>query len=107
MNENVELIYPDQGKEQIGTFLIPNTVTLIKGGHHPQNARKLIDYLLSRDTQKKLAFSPCAQTPLLSGMDVPAHVRRIDSFKYMPVNYSAVRKKVEEIRPLLKDWYGQ
>jgi iron(III) transport system substrate-binding protein len=50
----VEVVFPDQGTDDPGTLIIPNTVALIAGGPHPENGKKLIDYLLSVDTARSL-----------------------------------------------------
>jgi len=42
----VDILFPDQGKGQIGTLFIPNTVCLIANSPNPENGKKLIDYLL-------------------------------------------------------------
>jgi iron(III) transport system substrate-binding protein len=101
---NVQIIYPDQQKNQIGLFLVANALTLIRGGHHPGNGKKLIDYLLTPDVQRKLAYSPCAQTPLLAGVDTPERVKRIENIRYMKVDYSAIRKKFDDLKPMLESW---
>src|SRR5437762_10570260 len=46
----VEVIYPDQEPNGIGVLILPNAVALIKGGPHPENGKRLIDYLLSKTT---------------------------------------------------------
>src|SRR5206468_82373 len=51
----VEIIYPDQDANGLGVLILPNAVALIKGGPHPENGRQLIDYLLSKSTERKLA----------------------------------------------------
>ncbi len=106
-NDGVEIRYPDQGTDGLGTFMIANAVTLIRGAHHLDTARKLIDYLLTAETQRKLAFSACAQTPLLQGVEVPSMVKRIEQLRVMQVNYSEIRKRLEELRPQLKAWSAQ
>ena len=103
-SSNVQIIYPDQQTNQIGLFLVANAVTLIRGGHHQENGRKLIDYLLTPEVQRKLAYSSCAQTPLLAGVDTPERVKRIETIKYMKVNYSAIRKKFDSLKPLFESW---
>jgi len=103
-SSNVQIIYPDQQKNQIGLFLVANAVSLIRGGHHPDNGRKLIDYLLTAEVQRKLAYSPCAQTPLLAGVDTPESVKRIEELNYMKVNYSAIRKKFDALKPMFESW---
>lgn len=49
---NVGIIYPDT--DSIGTPFMPNMVALIKGGPNPENGKRLLDYLLSRDVEEKL-----------------------------------------------------
>jgi iron(III) transport system substrate-binding protein len=62
----IELVYPDQGADGLGCFLVPNAVVLIAGAPHAELGKKLIDYLLSKETEAKLARSDAAQIPLHS-----------------------------------------
>src|SRR5260370_15081323 len=103
----VEIISPDQAPNGIGVLILPNAVALIKGGPHPENGKRLIDYLLSKETERKLAFADCAQIPLHSGVDTPPEVRRIEDIKTMRVGYVDLARKMEEIQPFLKEWAGQ
>ena len=48
----VGAVYPDQ--DGLGTLTMPNMVAMIKGGPNPENAKKLIDYLLSAEVEEKL-----------------------------------------------------
>jgi iron(III) transport system substrate-binding protein len=102
----VEGIYPDQGQQGVGCFIVPNAVVLINGGPHPEAGRKLIDYLLSRETEKKLAYSDAGQIPLHSGVETPPDVRRLETLKVMRVDYAAVAAKMQAIQPLLRAWVG-
>jgi iron(III) transport system substrate-binding protein len=102
----IEGIYPDQGDKDMGCFIVPNAVLLIKGGPHPEAGRKLIDYLLSPATEKKLAYSDAAQIPLHPGIETPAGVPRLETLKVMKVDYALVAAKMQAIQPLLKDWVG-
>ena len=104
--KSIEMVYPDQGENDIGCLIVPNAVVLINGARHPENAKKMIDYLLSKSTEKKLAFADCAQIPLHPGVETPAEVRAIESLKVMQVNYSEVAEKMETIQPYLKQWVG-
>src|SRR5438876_1567023 len=103
----VEIIYPDQDPNGLGVLILPNAVALIKGGPHAENGKRLIDYLLSKETERKLAFADCAQIPLHSGVDTPPEVRRIEDIKTMRVSYVDLARKMEEIQPFLKEWAGQ
>ena len=102
----VVMVYPDQGADGIGTFIVPNATVLIKGGPHPDAARRLIDYLLSPATEKKLAFADCAQIPLHPGVSAPPELKPIDGIKTMPVSYADVARTMVRIQPLLKRWAG-
>ncbi len=102
----VSMVYPDQGKDATGCFIVPNTAMLIKGAPHPQAAKKLIDYLLSRQTEQKLAFADCAQIPLHPGVKTPPELKALKDIKLMKVDYAQVAKKMVEIQPFLKTWMG-
>jgi iron(III) transport system substrate-binding protein len=105
--KHVEMIYPDQDPNGLGVLILPNAVALIKGGPHAENGRQLIDYLLSKSTERKLAFADCAQIPLHSGVDIPPEIRRIEEITTMRVGYADLARKMEEIQPFLKEWAGQ
>jgi iron(III) transport system substrate-binding protein len=45
-------VVPDQNGD--GTFAMPTTVALVKGAPHEQSAKKLIDFLASRQAEQKL-----------------------------------------------------
>jgi iron(III) transport system substrate-binding protein len=102
----VAMVYPDQHDGGAGCFVVPNAVVLIKGGPHPETAKKLMDYLLSKETEKKLAFADCAQIPLHAGVETPPELRRIEDLRTMQVNYAEVARKMQEIQPFLKSWVG-
>jgi iron(III) transport system substrate-binding protein len=102
----ITMVYPDQGEEGLGCFIVPNAVMLIKGAPHPELAKKLIDYLLSPATEQKLAFADCAQIPLHPGVKIPPELKPIDAIKVMKVDYANVAKKMVEIQPYLKSWLG-
>jgi ABC-type Fe3+ transport system substrate-binding protein len=53
------------------TQVMPRGAVLIAGAPHQGAGKKLIDYLLSKETERKLAFSDAAQFPLHSGVATP------------------------------------
>jgi iron(III) transport system substrate-binding protein len=64
---DVVIIFPDRDTpagDRMGTLFIPNTVAIIKGAPNSEGAKKLVDYLLSPEVEKKLAESASAQIPL-------------------------------------------
>ncbi|RLE16519.1 MAG: iron ABC transporter substrate-binding protein [Acidobacteria bacterium] len=104
--KEIVMVYPDQGKDGIGCFIVPNATVLIKGAQHPKVAKRLIDYLLSKETERKLAFADCAQIPLHPGVKLPPELKPIGEIRVMQVNYSEVAAKMVEIQPFLKGWMG-
>ena len=81
-------IFPD--KKGMGTLLIPNTVAMIADCPHPEQARLLIDYLLSREVEQKLAFCPSVQMPLRKDVPTPTDSVTIDQIKTMNVDFEKV-----------------
>lgn len=102
----IEIVYPDQGEGEAGLLLIPNAVALIRDGPNPTGGRKLIEYLLSKETERKLAAADCAQIPLHPGVTPPAELRPIAQLKIMKVNYAELGAKLQAIQPALKAWAG-
>jgi len=103
-HQPVDLVYPDQGAGEIGCFIVPNAAVLIAGAPHPETGKKLIDYLLSKETERKLALSDAAQIPLHPDVAPPSQLRPIESIKVMNINYAAVAEKLQAIQPFLKSW---
>jgi iron(III) transport system substrate-binding protein len=90
----VGLILPDD--KGLGTLLIPNTVALIKNCPHPKEGQELIDYLLSREVESRLAFSEAAQIPVRAGVEKPTNVLDISAITWMKVDYQEVAGKLNE-----------
>ena len=102
----IEMIYPDQAEGEIGCMVVPNAAVLINGAPHPTIARKLIDYLLSKETERKLAFADCAQIPLHPDVEFPKDLKPISEIRTMHIDYSEVARKLVEIQTYLKTWVG-
>ncbi len=100
----IEIVFPDQEQGGMGCMIVPNALLMIRGGPHQENAKKLIDFLLSPESERKLAFSDANQIPLHSAVETPAGVPRIESLKTMTLNYSEVARKMQEIQPFLEKW---
>lgn len=81
----VACVFPDQEEGGWGAMLIPNTVALIKGGPNPENGKKLIDYIVSREVEALLAAARSAQIPVRSDVKPPAdpQVLPIGRFRQM------------------------
>jgi iron(III) transport system substrate-binding protein len=100
----VAVVYPDQAG--VGTLVMPNAVALVKGAPNPEPAKKLIDYLLSREVEEKLAKSTAAQMPLHRNVAVPPNVRPVSTIKDMAVAFATLGKTIDQVLPYLKRWSG-
>ena len=59
---SLDLVYPDLGDG--GTLLIPCSVAIVKGAPHGEQARTLVDYLVSADVERMLAESDSRNLPV-------------------------------------------
>jgi iron(III) transport system substrate-binding protein len=89
----VKMVFPDA--DGIGTLILPNTVMLVKGGPNGENGRKLIDYLLSKDVEAKLASSKARQMPLGRGVKTPADVPAVEGLAIMNVTHYQIASEME------------
>ena len=62
----VEAVFLDQDVGGLGTLVIPNTVAMVAGAPHEEEARALIDYLLSPETGAVLVSAGWSHVPLRS-----------------------------------------
>jgi iron(III) transport system substrate-binding protein len=98
---NVGIVFLDQ--QGIGSLIMPNTVCLIKNSPHSKNGKILIDYLLSKETEARLAKS-CAQMPLHKGVETPENIPSLDNIRPMKIDYDKTSQKLEDIQNYLKEW---
>ncbi len=94
--EPVRMIFPDS--KGMGTLLIPNTVMLIKGSPNPENGKRLIDFLLSSQTELALSQGESAQIPLRKGSSPPG-------FKAMDVDYAKMSGHLESSAKFCQDLF--
>jgi len=100
----VAMVLPDH--DGIGVPVMPNMVSLVAGGPHPEEAKRLIDYLLSADVERRLAESDAVQIPLHSGVPGPKNLPRIGTFKPMTLDYAKAAARVEDVTNRLASILG-
>ena len=99
----VALVYPDQ--DDFGTLVMPTSVVLIRDGPNPDEGRRLVDHLLSAETERRMAEA-AAHLPLREGVPTPARVKPLSEIHAMDVDYAEVASQMEEIQPWLRQWTG-
>jgi iron(III) transport system substrate-binding protein len=102
----VAIIYPDQGGDQLGTLFIPNTLSIIKGGPNPDAARKLVDFLLSPEIEKRLAAGPSGQIPLNPKVEVATKVKTPRDVKAMEVDWGKAADQWTRAAEFIRDEFA-
>ena len=97
---------PFQNPERLGVPVMPNMVSLIANAPHPDEARRLIDYLLSPDVERQLAQSEAVQIPLHAGVPGPKNIPAIETFKPMTLDYVKGAARVEDVTSRLATILG-
>ena len=91
----VAMVLPD--KDGLGVPVMPNMVSLIAGAPHLEDARKLIDYLLSAEVEQQLAQSEAVQIPLHARVPGPKNIPALATFKPMTLDYAKAAARVEDV----------
>jgi iron(III) transport system substrate-binding protein len=100
----VAMVLPD--REGMGVPVMPNMVSLVDGAPHLEEARRLVDYLLSADVERKLAESEAVQIPLHPGVVGPRNLPSIGSFKPMTLDYAKAATRVDDVTRRLASILG-
>lgn len=87
LNESVRMVPAWLGPEDRAAFLIPTTVALVAGRTDSDEARKLVDYLLSPEVERKLIDVQFAGWSVRSSDDQP---------KAMQVDYVEVARRMPD-----------
>jgi iron(III) transport system substrate-binding protein len=96
----VVAVFPDQEEDGQGTLLIPNSIAILAEAPHPEAARKLVDYLLTREIEARLAASESAQIPVRDDVPRPAHVAAAGQLRVQEVDWARV---AEELKPRTRE----
>jgi iron(III) transport system substrate-binding protein len=97
----VQMVFLDQEAGGMGTLLIPNTIALIQGAPHLAQAKQLLEYLVSPETEENLVQAGSIQVStrpirVKNPCPIPADVH------WMEVNYEKIYQSLlpaqEELR---------
>ena len=71
--ENLRMVYPSDG-----TSAVPDGSVLIRGAQHAENARRFLDFTVSRDVQSLLQDSEFSRRSVRSDIEPPAALVRLE-----------------------------
>ncbi|MBP88873.1 MAG: iron transporter [Planctomycetaceae bacterium] len=99
----VEIVFPDQQVDGLGSLSIPNTLCIIKGSRNTKNARRLIDYLLAPNVEAKLARGQSAQFPVSPSVEARSRALPEREIKWMEVNFAAAADEWDSASQTLRE----
>jgi iron(III) transport system substrate-binding protein len=97
----IDMIFPDA--EGIGTLVIPNTVMMMDGAPNTGNAKKFIDWLLSKKTEAILAKARSRQIPLRKDVPVPEDGVTLGDIKAMTTDIEKISEHIGKVAPLVRE----
>ncbi|MBX7167781.1 MAG: extracellular solute-binding protein [Pirellulales bacterium] len=98
----VEIVYPDQAPDQLGTLFLPNSVCLLRGAPHRAAAQRLIDYVLSPAVEARLAAGASAQIPLNPQVAPNPRVASPRSVRAMQIDFAAAAQAWDQAAGFLR-----
>ncbi|HWG44430.1 MAG TPA: extracellular solute-binding protein [Gemmataceae bacterium] len=109
---DVAIVYPDRdapADSKMGTLFIPNTLAILKGSPNPEGARRLVDYLLSPETEKRLAESESHQIPLNpeTKATLPRQIETPRTVHAMRVDFAEAAKLWEEVQTFVRQEFAK
>ncbi|WP_404306050.1 extracellular solute-binding protein [Neorhodopirellula lusitana] len=92
----VEIVFPDQQPDQLGALRIPNTLAILKNAPHPVAASRLADYLMTPETEDRLAMGRSSQLPISKESKFPPAVLPSTPVRWMRADFEAAAEGWDE-----------
>jgi iron(III) transport system substrate-binding protein len=104
----VEIIFPDQGEDEPGVLMIPNSVVLIKDAPHAAEAQRLLIYLYDEkhNVEAQLASGPSAQFPINPAVKTGPRVAPKAALKIMKADFAAAAEQWDSAAQFLKSEFA-
>lgn len=100
----VAVVIPDQEPGGLGALVLPTGVFLIRGGPHPENGRRLVDFLVGREVDRDLS-SENAYFPIWPDAPEPVGAPRVATIRAMKLDPVAAEEALERLKPWLDTWF--
>lgn len=100
-DNNVGVIYPDQGEEGIGAFVNAAGVGLIKNGPNEQAAKAFVDFLLKPEQLKVFSYNS-KEVPLNPEIELVPEARPIGDYRVMQVSLQTIGGAWEDVKALIE-----
>ncbi len=95
----VRVVVPDQTAGGMGALMIPGSIALLARAPHPEEAKKLIDFLLSKEVSARMRREGAFQLPLRDDGGPTPEMYRPERVRIMAVDW----EKVHELLPAAQE----
>ena len=100
----VAIRYLEQGDGDTGVLLIPNTLAILDSGKNLEASKQFADFILSFETEARLAHSISRQIPLHEGALIPDGVGKPGKdFSMMTVDWTEVAANIGDLAIVLQE----
>jgi iron(III) transport system substrate-binding protein len=104
-DEPVDMIYPDQAPDGLGTLMCASTISLVHGCPHPEAARRLMDYLAGPEVGVRLASEWAGFLPAQRGPSQAAATAAQVQPRAMKVSSQALLEQLEPSSQWTRDQF--
>lgn len=102
-NRPVQIVYLEQGEDEVGLLVIPNTLSIVRGAPHRAAAARLLDFLLAPAVEEALSASASGQLPLHPAARASGQIALPASAKRMAVDFDQAARFWSEATRFVKD----
>jgi iron(III) transport system substrate-binding protein len=99
----VAAVFPDQAEGRPGTYVLPVTVSVVRGAPHPGNARRLYDWLVSPATEAALSATPYSTIPVRPTTAAGPGAFSLSGFRAASVDWNEAVKSIDPVLDLAKE----
>jgi len=100
-DNNVGVIYPDQGENEMGAVVNAAGVALVKGAPNATNALRFIEWLLLPENQREFAYASM-EVPINPQIEAVGHAATISDYKVHAMPLSMLGEFFEDTLDLIE-----
>lgn len=100
-DNNVGVIYPDQGENDMGAVVNAAGIGLVKGGRNEENARIFLEWILLPENQREFSYESL-EVPINPAVEAVGEAARISDYKTHGMPLRDLGKVWEDTRALIE-----
>lgn len=100
-DNNVGVIYPDQGEDEMGAVVNGAGVGLIKGGPNNENAKIFIEWLLKPENQREFSYASM-EVPINPAVEAIGEAAKISDYKVQRMPLSDLGKVFNDTQKIIE-----